>query len=233
MLDFAAIKERIAIERVLPLLQLNLRHANNQYRGPCPTCKSGGDRALVITPGKEAFYCFGSKRGGDVIALVAHIRGMQQREAAAFIVEQFQLDGGNSNISTDNISSRNSSPEPRPATVEAKGRRGPLTALDYLVSNHPVIGLLGLSAASIEALGGGFAPKGTMIGRIVIPLRLPEGELVGYLGIATRPDQSPLLKFPPNLDEMIASKPTPPAEPEPEQAEASPEELRKMFRVVG
>jgi hypothetical protein len=34
-----------------------------------------------------------------------------------------------------------------------------------------------------EALGIGYAPKGLMKGYVVIPVRLPTGELTGYIGI--------------------------------------------------
>ena len=67
--DFAALKERVRIEDVLPMLGLEMREQAGQWRGPCPACNSGGNRALVITPAKAAFYCFGGRTGGDVIAL--------------------------------------------------------------------------------------------------------------------------------------------------------------------
>jgi hypothetical protein len=34
-----------------------------------------------------------------------------------------------------------------------------------------------------EALGIGYAPKGMMKGYVAIPIRLPTGELTGYIGI--------------------------------------------------
>ena len=71
-IDFAALKDRVPIEDAIRKLDLDLKERNGQWRGPCPACKSGGERALVITPAKQAFYCFGAKTGGDVIALAAH-----------------------------------------------------------------------------------------------------------------------------------------------------------------
>jgi len=52
-IDFAALKERISVEAAIPLLGLSLKQQNGQWRGPCPACKSGGDRALVVTPSKK------------------------------------------------------------------------------------------------------------------------------------------------------------------------------------
>src|ERR1019366_8709017 len=40
-----------------------------------------------------------------------------------------------------------------------------------------------LSQETAEALGIGYAPKGMMKGYVAIPIRLPTGELTGYIGI--------------------------------------------------
>lgn len=74
--DFEALKSRVKIEQTIPLLDLRMRQHGEQYRGPCPACKNGGDRALAINSGKQSYYCFPQKKGGDLIALVAHVRGM-------------------------------------------------------------------------------------------------------------------------------------------------------------
>ena len=120
-----------------------------------------------------------------------------------------------------------------PPEGEQEDRREQLRALDYLVHEHPVIEVLGLSAVTMEALGGGFAPRGTMLGRVCIPLRMEDGTLVGYLGIATREDMAPLLQFPKNLEkrclDTLNGDATPDAEPE---QKPEPDNLRKLFRVV-
>ena len=84
-IDFVALKERVSVEAAISLLRLSLKQQNGQWRGPCPACKSGGDRALVVTPSKNAFYCFGDRTGGDVIAFAAHIRECSVKDAAAFL----------------------------------------------------------------------------------------------------------------------------------------------------
>ena len=48
--DFAALKQRVRIEDVLPELGLEMKQHAGQWRGPCPACRSGGNRALVVTP---------------------------------------------------------------------------------------------------------------------------------------------------------------------------------------
>ena len=55
-IDFAELKDRVPIEGAISKLDLVLKERNGQWRGPCPVCNSGGDRALVITPAKQVFY---------------------------------------------------------------------------------------------------------------------------------------------------------------------------------
>jgi DNA primase len=85
-IDYAAIKAAYSFEQAIRCLGLNVEKSGDQFRCPCPTCKTGGPRGLAITPGK-GFYCFGAKRGGDVISLVAHIKGIGQKDAAQLIQE--------------------------------------------------------------------------------------------------------------------------------------------------
>jgi DNA primase len=108
-IDFIALKQRVSIERVAQFLNLQMRRSGPSFHGPCPHCKTGGDRALVVTPNKGVFYCFSAKGGGDQLALMAHIRDCGVRQAAEELVSRF----GNSvpvTISSRNRRSRNSSP---------------------------------------------------------------------------------------------------------------------------
>lgn len=81
--DFAELKARFSIEQVAAILGLDVKQQNGQLRCACPV-HDGGSRALVITPAKEAFYCFAPecKTGGDLIELYAHSKQMSVKDAA-------------------------------------------------------------------------------------------------------------------------------------------------------
>ena len=79
--DFALVKEKVSFADAISYLNLNLKPSGNQWRGKCPACNSGGDRALVVTEGK-GFFCFALKKGGDQIALAAHILDLSAKDAA-------------------------------------------------------------------------------------------------------------------------------------------------------
>ena len=184
--DFAELKLRVSIEQAIALLGLNLILHGNQYRGACPACQSGGDRALVITPSKGLFYCFAKRCGGDQIALVAHIRACSLSEAANFL-------GGNSTV-----------PSPRNSTVPVTlppapaGRKlgfDPEAYAARLDFAHASLASLGISAETLRTFKAGFASSGSNRGRVALPLHDRDGMLIGYCGRSLKAE-SPLLVFP-------------------------------------
>lgn len=173
-LDFAALKEAVSIEDAAAALKLVMKPGNNQLRGPCPVCKNAGDRALCITPSKSAFYCFGARKGGDQIALAAHIKGLNVKDAAEWLAEglvQFQ----------------ETVPVPRNSTVpeSESGKQGErtLAPLSYLEHEHDAVTAVGFDPDIAKTLGVGYAPKGMMRGTVAIPIRDEHGTLLGYVGV--------------------------------------------------
>jgi DNA primase len=224
-LDFAALKAAISIDRVADWLQVDLKkQPNGQMRGCCPIHQGSNEREFVITPSKGLYFCFGPCGGGDCIKLTAHVLKIGTKEAAQKIAEHFEFGKGTSN-STSTVdrtvpaSITNDAPSPQPTDA--------LKPLEHLATDHPAIDALGLSQAVCAALGIGYAGKGLMRGRIVFPLRLPNGTLVGYQGLATSGDQAPLILFPKSLDERVSAP-----SPQEEKPKGNADDLRKLFRVV-
>ncbi len=188
--DFAALKERVSIVDAVSKLGIALIKTGDQLRGPCPTCNSGGKRALVVTPSKQAFYCFGAHSGGDVIALVSHIRGVGMKEAALFL----------SGEDEQSVDSDASTPPPEERVKGKEGASRPLKPLTYLEPDHDLVRALGLEPETCTAFGVGYAPKGIMRGRLAIPIHdWSTGDLIAYCGQAVR-GESPNLTFPNGFD---------------------------------
>lgn len=185
--DFAEVKASTPIETVIDRLDLKMKRQGAQWRGPCPICRSGGDRALVVTPGKAAFYCFAAARGGDVIALVAHALGLGMKEAAQWIAGAGEAD---------------TEPVPGHVPNDRKGTegRGALQPLQYLDPGHEALRPLGLAPETLAGFEAGFAPRGIMRGRLAIPIHDAQGILLAYAGRAISDDQEPKLIFPANFD---------------------------------
>ena len=182
-IDFQHLKQTVRIDSVFTTLGLQLKQAGEQWRGACPACKSGGDRTLVVTPHKAAFYCFAAKQGGDVIALVAHIKTIGMKEAAALLAEG----------SEPPVKASVSKPT-LPVTVPEKEKAG-FNPLTYLQPEHPAVQSLGVSAETASHFGAGFAPRGILRGRLAIPIHDRDGTLMAYCGRAVK-DESPTLHFP-------------------------------------
>ncbi|MDF2233154.1 CHC2 zinc finger domain-containing protein [Albimonas sp. CAU 1670] len=188
--DFAELKSRLSIADAADLLGLKMIERNGQRRGPCPACRKGGPRALVVTPAKGVFYCFGARTGGDMISLAAHVQDCGLKEAAAFLA------GDSGTVPGDSTSSRNGPQEQVPEERRrGNGERRLLKPLEHLQPAHPKVLALGLTEETCRAFGAGYAPKGVLRGRLAIPIHDWAGELVAYCGRAVG-GESPELIFP-------------------------------------
>lgn len=191
--DFADLKARIKIEQVAQMLGLKTHLEKGQPRSSCPACGvDDRNRKLAMNTTKQSYFCFNEEKGGDCIQLAAHVLGIEVRQAAEQIARHFGL------VTTPTVPSPNkagSAPGPAPE------RRGELQELDYLDPTADEVAALGISPATADELGIGLAPKGTMAGRVCIPMRLPDGTLVGYCGVSLEKD--PPFKFDKTLDERV------------------------------
>lgn len=197
-IDYRGIRASLNVERVFDWLGLDMRPYGNsgQLRGPCPMCNSRSTNTLVYTPSEESWCCQGTcqprpgkrRAGGDIIDLVGRIRGISNPDAAQLLDREFL---GNSNAMPE----REHRTASRRATVPSKRtqeeRQEPATRKNEsagmqpveLVHDHEMVEQLGFKPADAEALGIGFQRRGTMPGYVLLPIRLSDGTLSGYVGI--------------------------------------------------
>jgi DNA primase len=188
--DFAELKTRVSIEQAVQMLGLNLVMHGSQFRGACPVCKAGGDRALIVTPAKGLFYCFAKKTGGDVIALTAHIRGTTVKDAADELNRTF----GTVQNSTGTVSkSRATAPQAQEARKQPAF--DPEAYAARLDASHASLAPLGLSAETLKAWKAGYSNSGTNRGRLAIALHDRDGNILGFVGRSLGNEQ-PALTIP-------------------------------------
>ena len=166
-IDFQEVKRLATLQQVAAWLGLDLK--NN--RCACPI-NIGDKREMVFTIEKQMFNCFGCRVGGDIIELVAHVQKLDKKSAARAIEKQFR-------------------------GYEPAKKGLPDGGLEYLDPDHEAVKALGLSPDAARRIGAGFAPRGTMIKRVLIPIREPTGKLIGYFGVNL--DLDPPIKFPSDL----------------------------------
>lgn len=169
-IPFDEVKEAVSFTDAIQFLELTMKRSGNQWRGICPKC-GGTARGLVLTEGR-GFYCFSDKKGGDVIALAAHVLGVQAKQAAQVLAEK----AGIVPVPSTSNNSKRTVPE-----SEAAGSK--LQPLAYLEPDHDLVVALGFDPEFCKRHGVGYAPRGVCRGSVAIPFRDERGVLLGYLAV--------------------------------------------------
>lgn len=171
--DFAEIKRRVSITEAAELLKLTLKPERTQFRAACPTCGGDDPRAIVFTPEKQMFYCFKEKKGGDCIALVQHITGLDLQGSAEWLSE---LSG---------IASPPTVRATAPTKPEVRSQPSPAPNFDptkfasKLVWSAEVEAL-GFTKEDAERLGVGYHSQRKLV---FLPLRNPDASISGFVAI--------------------------------------------------
>jgi DNA primase len=189
-IDFAELKKTATIERTLEYLHLETKPDGGQLRTACPACARGGDRAIVVTPSKQMFYCFAAKLGGDSIALTAHIRGIPVKEAAAQLDRAF----GTVQNGTGTVS-KNRATVPQAPEARKQPAFDPETYAARLDASHASLAPLGISSETLKDWKAGYSSSGTNRGRLAIALHDRDGHILGFAGRSLGEEQ-PALTIP-------------------------------------
>ena len=175
--DFKAVKAAVPIDDAVRKLGLKLKPSGQQLRGQCPACQSEDDRALAVTPSKGLFYCHAAQSGGDVISLAAHILGAPVKDAAEWLADTLP-----------HTREPTEPQKPEPRTAQAQPGPPPAREFDpdaYLskLAYTEEVSKLGISQEDAARLGIGYCSTGLHRGRIVFPVRNPDGSISGFVGV--------------------------------------------------
>jgi len=181
--DFKAIKAVVGLQAVLDRYGVKLRPSGkNELRGPCPIHGGQERDCFHANTAKNNFNCFAPscQAHGNVLDFVAAMDGCSVRDAALRLSEWFAVSrdqpagwvpATGSELAPEKVGDRG---EPnKPLAFQLKG-------VDYA---HPYLTERGITRETAEAFGVGFfSGKGSMAGRVVIPIHNDRGELVAYAG---------------------------------------------------
>ena len=182
MADFATIKTQVSIAQVLDMLGIKeLTVSGDTFRGPCPICREGNNRAFVVTPARNIFYCFAEKKGGSVIDLTARFMHITEAEAGRHIAKHFGLNGGGQLV--------DASPPSEQAGSRKTTAFDPLEYQRSLVPDHPALKELPFTSQTIRDFDGGYCAKGLNRGRLTLPVHSPDGKLLAFMGLALGTEQ--------------------------------------------
>ena len=184
-----AIKAR-PLSSVIEELGGKLKRVGHEFLSQCPW-HDDTNPSLTINDQKGFCFCHVCRGGGDIIHYIRQRKGLGMRDAAQLAAEMV----GVPFETTDEdpaVTARRAAE--RKAAIErlAKEQSG------YTANLHsPKAGRIrqllkdrGLTKEAAEEFGLGFAATGFFGGRITVPIHNHKGELVGWTGRATKPDQT-------------------------------------------
>ena len=196
--DFKAVKSAVSMEQVLQHYGLldGLKRSGDSLTGPCPIHKGTNPTQFRVSISKNCWNCFGEcKHGGNVLDFVSRMENFSIRQAALKIAEWFRLDAELESPDGGDPPKRESRKSPTSPPPESKSAREPLAKAEEIGSNKPLgftlqnvdtkhayLTQCGLTPETMAEFGLGYCAKGSMSGRIVIPIHNAKGELVAYAG---------------------------------------------------
>ena len=209
--DFKAVKAAVSILQVLERYGIadKFKRSGDSLSGPCPLHDGQNPTQFRVSIGKNCWHCFGRcNDGGNVLEFVAKKESVTLREAAFMLCDWFHLSGGEKPADKDEPTA----PKAKQPTKAAKAKADapspeentPNKPLGFTLQNldttHTYFAERGLSEATIAEFGLGFCGKGSMTGRVVIPIHNGNGQLVAYAGrMPGKPpdEETPKYKLPP------------------------------------
>src|SRR5437867_7173126 len=181
--DFKAVKSAVSMQMLLDRYQINwMRKSGGELRGRCPIHKGDGQDAFHVNVTKNAFNCFSCHARGNVLDFVAAMEKCSVRDAGLKLKEWFAVTGEPATVAGKPTTAEPDRPDP---AGESKAViNAPLKfQLKGVDSSHAYLAERGISKETAERFGVGFfAGKGSMSGRVVIPIHNEHGELVAYAG---------------------------------------------------
>ena len=199
--DFRAVKQAVPIGQVLERYGIKLKRTGKELHGRCPIHQGKGDDSFRANTEKNAFQCFSCQAKGNVLDFVAAMEKCSIRDAGLKLQDWFGLAAqhGQQGATVPSVS-------PAPATGSKlarkertrdtnpptdrganDGEKEPNKPLGFelrgIDHGHAYLTDRGISKETAEAFGVGlFSGKGSMSGRVVIPLHNGGGELLAYAG---------------------------------------------------
>jgi DNA primase len=195
-IDFGFVKENASFEPILAHYNLKLVGAGAQRSVLCPFHRERKPSCKIELE-RRIFHCFGCEAKGNVLEFVAKLDDSDLRTAALKIAE---LGGiatapprGEARTAVKERPGERRRPNGiAPASAKPAGRapevaasesvNPPLTFQLKLEAEHPYLAERGLSNEQIALFGLGFCSRGSMGGRICVPIHNEQGQLVAYAG---------------------------------------------------
>ena len=188
-INFKELREKLEFETVLRDYGVEVKRNGTQHKGPCPLPGHQGERkasAFSAELQRGLFRCFGCGRKGNVLEFVALMEGVDPENGAALrsvavrLQEKYLKQKRVPSPPQERVKPVN---PPKEGTPRVTAVNAPLDfELKGLDPVHPGIQQLGFTEETAKTFGFGVTDRGSLKGRIAIPLHDSQGRLVGYAG---------------------------------------------------
>jgi DNA primase len=209
--DFRAVKESVSMEQMLAHYRVSLRRvSSSSLRGKCPLpthSSKESKESFAVDTAKNIWSCLssscvtarGGSKGGNVLDFAAAMERCGVREAAMRIAERFRVAPPPNGGQITRRRAQSPPPEETVAKPSATAADAENEALKFSLQGVAYCDYLrsrGISEETAARFGAGHFPgRGTMSGRVVVPIHSERGELVAYAGRAVD-DADPKYRFP-------------------------------------
>ena len=174
-IKFDEVKANFPILKVCDLLGIKLKYEKTPsgefYRGECPFCQRA--KSFRVTPEASLWGCFACRDEGDPdcrgdqIHLVKKLKNFESMKKAA----EWLIGDAGGTVQKARKADRSNNDPCTDGGVEPLG----------LDAEHADVRLLGFRVEDAKGIGIGFSAEH---GTVLIPIRLEDGHLAGYIGAA-------------------------------------------------
>jgi DNA primase len=195
--DFKEIKQRVSMETALGHYNVKLRRVNqHSLRGHCPLPTHSSDKSkesFIVQTEKNIWACQSTscvagrkgRKGGNVLDFVSIMANCSIRDAALTLRDAFLVSSNPSPLTTEKKDEAKKDFPPATHSENAGDEfNKPLTfTLKEIDHSHPYLRQRGITEETARFFGVGyFAGRGSMSGRVVVPIANDRGELIAYAG---------------------------------------------------
>ena len=178
------------LSQVIERLGGGLKRVGHEFLTQCPW-HDDTNPSLTVNDQKGFCFCHVCRGGGDAISYIRQVKKFGMFEASQFAAEilgvSFQVENEDPEVT------RRRAEERRQALRENEKQQEQFKKNwrdDRCARVRSVWTDRGLTKAASKEFGIGYASSGFFSGRITIPIYNHRGELVGWTGRATKPDQN-------------------------------------------
>ena len=186
-IDFKELREKLDFEAVLQHYGVEIKTKGAQHLGFCPLPGHGGNRkspSFSANLERKIFHCFGCQAAGNVLEFAALMEraslddGAALRKVALGLQERF--------CSEPSGAPKSRRREEKTAKLDLGSSPVVNAPLDFelkqLDRSHPYLRKRGFTNDTLDYFGLGYCSRGSLTGRVAIPLHDSGGRLIGYAG---------------------------------------------------